>query len=447
MSLKDSAVFALVPVVYGYQKLYTVIPNSTSGDVTFSRGTTSSRINSGGLIEITPAHFPTVDYKMVDAEIVGCPEQSIQMGRTNFLRSNIDFVAPVYWLTNNVSKVTDANLETPTGAFGCVRFMEGTGGTTDKKITQTVSVVSGRTYSFSVYVKPYNTDTSNKPYDQAVRLRFGSNDAKFDIQTGWSNASSARDAQVQKLPNGWLRVSAKFTANSSSMTCEIWLIKTNQNSFVNNYSGDADRGVMMYGAQLESNPGSSANEPSSLIPTTTTTVTRSKDTNYRTNFFSSYIQEPYALYWEGTIDRLTSGQSPIAVYGTNSTVFSFYLTNENTINVFGRASSGSEVLTSFDFKKRKGDYLKVVAQYISSTEVSLCVNGSYLGQKTRSSVVNNTSMRNISIGYKGYSDNQQRQSCSQALIIPRKLTEAECIEITTSDSFDKTVKEYKYLKA
>ena len=186
MSLKDSAVFALVPVVYGYQKLYTVIPNSTSGDVTFSRGTTSSRINSGGLIEITPAHFPTVDYKMVNAEIVGCPEQSIQMGRTNFLRSNIDFVSPTYWLLNNVTQVTDANLETPTGAFGCVRFMEGTTGTTDKKITQTVSVVNGRTYSFSVYVKPYNTDTSNKPYDQAVRLRFGSNDAKFDIQTGWS---------------------------------------------------------------------------------------------------------------------------------------------------------------------------------------------------------------------------------------------------------------------
>ena len=56
-------------------------------------------------------------------------------------------------------------------------------------------------------------------------------------------------------------------------------------------------------------------------------------------------------------------------------------------------------------------------------------------------------MKNISIGYKGYTDNQQRQSCSQALIIPRKLTEAECIEITTSDSFEKTVKEYKYLKA
>ncbi len=446
MSLKDSAVFALVPVVYGFQKLYTVIPNSSSGDCTFSRGTTSSRINNGGLVETTPAHFPTVRYKMVDAEIVGCPEQSIQMGRINVVTYNELFDSN--WTFSNCTRVEDSTIEKPTGQFTAVRVMEGTSGTNDKKMTQTVTTVSGRKYCMSIYVKPYNTDSSKNPFDQAIRLKFGTKSCNFDAQTGWSN-DTTDDPQVQRLPNNWLRVSCIFEATSTSTSVEYWLSKSTGSSFTNNYTGDTDRGLILYGAQVESNPGSNANEVSSLIPTGSTTVTRSKDSVYRTSFFSSYIQEPYCIYWEGTIDRMTSGTCPLAVYGSSGTgvVFGFYLTNRATINVLSKGSGTSEVLTSYDFRKFRGDYIKVLAQFISTTEVSLTVNGSNLGVKTHSATSNNTAMTNIAVGYKGYSDNQQRQSCGQALIFPRRFTDSEAIEVTTSDNFDTTIKEYKFLKA
>ena len=54
MSLLDTASLIVTPNGYKEGKLYSVIPSDGSGDFTFTRATTATRVNSDGLVELVP---------------------------------------------------------------------------------------------------------------------------------------------------------------------------------------------------------------------------------------------------------------------------------------------------------------------------------------------------------------------------------------------------------
>jgi hypothetical protein len=51
MSLLDLASLVLAPTATKEGKVYSAIPNTGDGDMTFSRGSAATRVNSAGLIE------------------------------------------------------------------------------------------------------------------------------------------------------------------------------------------------------------------------------------------------------------------------------------------------------------------------------------------------------------------------------------------------------------
>jgi hypothetical protein len=57
MSLLNNASLVVTPNAYKEGTLYSVIPNSTLGDMTVVRATTATRVNSAGLIEVVPRNF------------------------------------------------------------------------------------------------------------------------------------------------------------------------------------------------------------------------------------------------------------------------------------------------------------------------------------------------------------------------------------------------------
>ena len=59
MSLLNSASLVVTPNAYKEGTLYSVIPNSTLGDMTVVRATTATRVNSAGLIELVPYNLVT----------------------------------------------------------------------------------------------------------------------------------------------------------------------------------------------------------------------------------------------------------------------------------------------------------------------------------------------------------------------------------------------------
>jgi hypothetical protein len=54
MSLLSQASLVVTPNAYKEGKLYSVIPSDGSGDFTFTRATTATRVNSDGLVELVP---------------------------------------------------------------------------------------------------------------------------------------------------------------------------------------------------------------------------------------------------------------------------------------------------------------------------------------------------------------------------------------------------------
>ena len=54
MSLLNSASLCVTPNAYKEGTLYSVIPNTSLGDMTVVRATTATRVNSAGLVELVP---------------------------------------------------------------------------------------------------------------------------------------------------------------------------------------------------------------------------------------------------------------------------------------------------------------------------------------------------------------------------------------------------------
>jgi|AntRauTorckE5430_2_1112549.scaffolds.fasta_scaffold01008_9 hypothetical protein len=78
MSVLDDASLVLIPSGYKSGKLYSVVPTSGAGDLTFSRSTTGTRVNENGLIETVAINTPRLDFTSG-----GCGKYLFEPQRTN----------------------------------------------------------------------------------------------------------------------------------------------------------------------------------------------------------------------------------------------------------------------------------------------------------------------------------------------------------------------------
>lgn len=79
MSLLTQASLVLTPNAYKANKMYSIIPSSGSGDMTTTRATTATRINSSGVIENVANGVPRLDY----SNSLTAPTWLLEPQRTN----------------------------------------------------------------------------------------------------------------------------------------------------------------------------------------------------------------------------------------------------------------------------------------------------------------------------------------------------------------------------
>ena len=80
MSLLDTASLIVTPNGTKASKLYSVVPSDGSGDMTVTRATTATRVNSAGLIETVASNVPRLDYSNGT-----CPSILVEPQRTNLV--------------------------------------------------------------------------------------------------------------------------------------------------------------------------------------------------------------------------------------------------------------------------------------------------------------------------------------------------------------------------
>lgn len=152
----------------------------------------------------------------------------------------------VAW-TKERSQVTANAITGPDGKTTADRVFGSAAAEAFANVRQTVTVISGQPYTFSAFVKNWQSDEMLFLMSDGVTAW----DRTVDLTTGALSAGSntAPDAStIQSAGNDWYRVSITATVGSTSLTPTPYIIP--DGGFWNTNS-DADDGFYIVGAQLE----------------------------------------------------------------------------------------------------------------------------------------------------------------------------------------------------
>jgi hypothetical protein len=239
--------------------------------ITGSRASSATYTDQTGAIVSASSNILRVDYTYSTSGSLLLEPQ-----RTNlYLRSQEFAVSP--WDINNTS-ITANSTTSPDGNVNGSLF-SANGTTSIKNLLQIVSVTSGSKYTMSIYAKK-NTNDFIQITSTATFL--GSTTwANFDLNNGvLGTVGPGGTATITSVGNGWYRCTLTGTATTTGTQNGGFYIVSSSTS-ARGESNSLDTSVYIWQAQLEQ--GSYA---TTLIPTTSTTVTRVADDFSRGNIYT-----------------------------------------------------------------------------------------------------------------------------------------------------------------
>jgi hypothetical protein len=251
--------------------------------ITFSRASSATFVGANGLIQSAATDVARFDHNPVTGESLGL---LVEEERTNGLNYSEE---TSQWgtLTNIIP--TDNQAVAPNGSLTADQYIETSATGLHVQDGTAFTFVTGTVYTYSVFVKSIGGRNFEIGYPPTI---FTNRFARFTLSGSGSvqGSDAGVTASIQAYANGWYRCSATNTcAAGASSRIGNFIIN---DSFSRSYAGDVTKGLFIWGAQLEAGAF-----PTSYIPTTTATVTRSADVASITgaNFSSWYRQD------EGTV--------------------------------------------------------------------------------------------------------------------------------------------------
>jgi hypothetical protein len=218
MSFYDDASIVIVPSGYKTSKIYAEKPTDGSGDLTFARAATATRVGPTGLVE----------------EV-----------RTNLLTHSEDFTNASW--TKTATTATANNTTAPDGTTTADRILE-TATTAQHLFTSLLSVSAG-THTFSIYLKA-NGRNFCTVYPQGTGMAAY---ATIDLSNGTINSTGGAQfvrATISSAGSGWYRVSVALTTTANPLSCSVYL--SNALGVISpSYLGVITNGIFVWGAQLE----------------------------------------------------------------------------------------------------------------------------------------------------------------------------------------------------
>ncbi len=244
MSLLDSASLVVTPNGTKAGKLYSVVPSDGSGDLSVTRATTATRVNSSGLIESVASNVPRLDYSNGT-----CPSILVEPQRTNLLTYSSDFTNGWYAYLGSISATANYGIA-PDGTTTSTRVLFTS---TNQLWAKSISAINGNYGVFSIYIK----GTAGKK----IAITYGGVDNLLTLQSGWNRYEVKGTASIPFLFIG--------TFGADTLDIEVWA------------------------GQVEL-----ATYSTSYIPTTSASVTRNADVINKTGISSLIGQTEGTLFCE-----------------------------------------------------------------------------------------------------------------------------------------------------
>jgi hypothetical protein len=216
--LLNQASLVMIPSGYKEDVVYSAVPTDGSGDLSFTRASNGTRINSAGLVEVTPWNL--VEYS----------EDFAQAG-------------PIW---NKYQATITSNATTaPNGTLTADSITDNTSNDVHIAYQDMAGIVAG-TYTISVYAKASTLSHINLQWYSGSAF-YTSN--AFNLSNG---TTTGANQSIESVGNGWYRCIFTFTTTVSGL--QYPYIMTN-NGTSNVYVGTG-QSVFIWGAQL--NIGSTA---------------------------------------------------------------------------------------------------------------------------------------------------------------------------------------------
>ena len=208
MSLLDTASLIVTPNGYKEGKLYSVIPSDGSGDLSVTRATTATRVNSAGLVELVPYNLFTYSQDFANAA----------------------------W-TKDVNRGSFAtNATAPDGTTTAQTLTAGTDNY--GYFYRSLSTSVGNSYAFSFYAKK---GSSNFAWFEMM----GASPSYVNLTTLAVSAASGVTATATNVGNDWVRIVGVASASATSHSFAIGGSNASGNQIFT--SGNT---VIFWGAQL-----------------------------------------------------------------------------------------------------------------------------------------------------------------------------------------------------
>ena len=401
----------LIPDRYKAAKLYSQIPDSGDGDLTFARASVATRFNASGLIESVASGVPRLDYPVSG----GCPSLLLEPQRTNLVTFSEEFDNAAW---SKLNTTIDANNSiAPDGQMSADLIYPTTSGT-DRLVEQLyIGYSIGTTFTMSFFVK-------SAGFDWCVMTGPTLGDSWFNTTTGqFGTVGAGVTAKNLGLFNGYWRIS--LTGNIQIPTAVFYAGVADANGS-KTATKSGTNGLLFWGAQMEI-----GSYPTSYIPSLGSSVTRLADAASKTGISSLIGQTEGTLFFEIPPQnfRESDFQTLFIIYnqtGLDGKYFHLYKDTGGltlTFQVFDAV-----VQCVLNFTLSQNIRYKVAAVY-KTNRFELWVNGTMVASDLIGTVASNVYDK-MEFGQDSFNSNSQI-ICSQGGLFKDALTNAELATLTT----------------
>jgi len=421
-----------------------------------SRASTATFFNASGVLSTASTDVARTDHKYIGGEWLEAG-LLLEDESVNYAKASEDLDNTTYWITSRTTVTADTEID-PKGGTNSYLVSE----TTDTgshwfggQSAHAQAVAIGETWTMSVFVK--KGDGANAP--DIMQLGWGSGGfgssvyANFNITTNVvTDIGSGLDSAKIEDFEDWKRISITATASANdSDAARLFLYFTNNNPNAtqnSNYTGQTNANVFVWGVQVEQQ-----SQPTSYIPTTTASTTRSADvyttaTKVRsadvcyidgTAFSDFYNDDSGTMFFNARTndpDGSTSNyKAPFVLKdstanpGIDFTSINLETSGTNEAYIRGNVGgngTGGLLLGTFTF----ADFVKG-AEVIDATANSGIINGGTVANDTTFPFdLTGIGINKLQIGYHLHTDTYLDGSIKKLIYFPRRLSDNELKKLT-----------------